>query len=235
MLDPGDLGRVRAVLDWEMATLANPEQDVAMIVLVAALGHLGAKQSAEAVYADLNAIRQRRERQVAGSGDGVEAGVDRLLVGPYTLRDVDFWPYAQSEDRERLRRGLRLAGVPKEDDIAVSPLEVPGATSVDVAMAHRLFEAGAQFVDVRSEEIWKLGRIPGAVLLDLKAGFTEARLAEVVGRDDPVVIYCEGPKCLRSSQACALAVEWGFSNVHYFRGGFPSWKAAGHRVEAGDD
>lgn len=76
-----------------------------------------------------------------------------------------------------------------------------------------------------------LGHIPGAVLLDLTTDFSEASLLTVADRDTEVVIYCEGPKCLRSSQACAEAVAWGFTRVHYFRDGFPGWRAAGDPIE----
>ena len=51
------------------------------------------------------------------------------------------------------------------------------------------------------------------------------------GKDEAVVIYCNGEKCMRSSKACAQAVEWGFTNISYFRDGFPAWKAAGYPTE----
>ena len=111
------------------------------------------------------------------------------------------------------------------------PRTVPGASTVGATQAKALHDEGVAFVDTRALGLWALGRIPGAALLDLTSDFTEEKLADVVGRNDPVVIYCEGPKCLRSSQACAKAVEWGFTNIYYFRNGFPSWKAEGYPVE----
>lgn len=210
---------------------SNPGDDLALVVLISALGHTGRIEEAKAFYADLNALRKKREAFFEQKASGLKDGIDALMVGPYTLSDVDFWPFAERADRERLRDGLASAGIPAEAAGAHSPLVVSGATTVDPAAAKVLFDRGVRFVDVRNDKVWKLGHIPGATLLDFKGGFSEESLLSVVGRDDPVVIYCEGTKCLRSSQACEMAVSWGFTRVHYLRQGFPGWKAAGHPVE----
>ena len=123
-----------------------------------------------------------------------------------------------------------IAG-PSARATSVSPETVAGATTIDAARAKELFEKGVPFIDVRRDSDWDAGRIPGAEHLDLKSAFTEARLAETVGKADEVVIYCNGAKCMRSSEACAKAVSWGFGNVHYFRGGYPEWVAAGYPIE----
>ncbi len=208
----------------------NPSDDVALVVLTAALGHLGDTQQAQSTYSELNDLRKKRQALFEQKATGVQAGIDSLLIGPYTLKDVDFWPFARSADRERLRHGLELAGVPAESGSSQSPISVDGATTVDAVAAKRLFDEGVVFVDVRSLEIWKLGHVPEAMLLDLKTDFTEDELVAVVAKDQSVVIYCEGPKCLRSSKACAKAVSWGFTRVHYLREGFPGWRAAGYPV-----
>lgn len=95
-----------------------------------------------------------------------------------------------------------------------------------------VFDRGVPFVDVRSIPSWNRGHIPGAVLLDYKTDFSEANLLAVIGKEQEAVIYCEGPKCLRSSKASAKAVSWGFDKIRYFRDGFPGWKAAGDPIEA---
>ena len=210
----------------------NPDQDIALIVLISALGHLGDLEGAQNVYKNLNDLREQREADLEAPAQAIEVGVDRLLVGPYTLKDVDFWPFKNVEDRERLREGMRLAGVPVEYEASTSPLLVDGAITIDAATAKELLDEGAAFVDVRTLELWRLGRIPGAILLDLKTDFTEDKLAALAGKDEKFVIYCEGPKCLRSSQACVKAVSWGFNQVYYFREGMPGWRAAGLAVEA---
>ena len=113
----------------------------------------------------------------------------------------------------------------------LSPETVPSATTVSAAEAKKLFDEGVPFVDVRKNSDWEAGRIPEAYHIELKKVFSESELAKVVKNDEPVVFYCNGPKCLRSSKASAMAVKWGFTKVHYFRDGFPSWKSAEYPVE----
>lgn len=116
-------------------------------------------------------------------------------------------------------------------EAAESPLEIAGATTISVAEAKALFDSGVIFIDVRKDSDWEAGRVPGAVHLELKKVLSAESLGEIIAMNDTVVIYCNGPKCMRSSKACAKAVEWGFTNVRYFRGGFPDWQSAGYPVE----
>jgi rhodanese-related sulfurtransferase len=114
---------------------------------------------------------------------------------------------------------------------ADSPVSIEGAKSVDAAQAKALFDKGALFVDVRSDKDWAAGRMPDAVHLELKKVFTEESLGKVAKKTDPIVIYCNGASCDRSSKATASAVGWGYTNVHYYRLGFPDWKSAGYPTE----
>lgn len=112
-----------------------------------------------------------------------------------------------------------------------TPLTVDGATTVDAATAMRLFEQEAAFVDLRKENVWNAGRVPGAIWLDFKNGFSREALASEVDHDEPVVFYCSGDRCPRSSKACTKALAWGYTDVYYFRDGYPAWKKAGYPVE----
>ena len=113
----------------------------------------------------------------------------------------------------------------------VSPETVAGATTVDVAKAKELFDKGVIFVDVRKDKDWAAGRIPDAVHIELKKVLSEATLGKEVKKDQPLVIYCNGASCMRSSKASAKAVGWGYKKVYYFRHGIPAWKAAGYPTE----
>ena len=221
-----------AAASLERAAAGNLDDDRSLIVLAAAYGHLGRLEEAEAAMDRANDIRMARQREL---GNGVRAGIDALLVGAYSLKDLELWPFAHDADRERLHEGLARAGVPETGaDENVSPLEVAGATTVDAATAKSLFDRGVAFVDVRGKGSWADGHVPGAVHLDLKEDFSAASLAQVVRRDEEVVIYCMGPRCLLSSEACKQAVAWGFRNVYFFREGFPAWKASGYPVAVPD-
>lgn len=123
---------------------------------------------------------------------------------------------------------LTLSGAAVAD---VSPTTVEGATTIDTAKAKELFDAGAAFVDVRKDSDWDAGRIPGAIHLELKKGYTAESLEAEVKKGEPLVLYCNGETCLRSSEASAKAVSWGWSDVHYYRDGFPAWKSASLPVE----
>lgn len=113
----------------------------------------------------------------------------------------------------------------------VSPKTINGATTVDAKKAKQLFDQGALFVDVRRDSDWDNDRIPDALHLELKKVFSKESLLEEAKIDDPVVLYCNGEKCLRSTKATILAVEWGFKKIYFFRDGFPAWKQASFPVE----
>jgi len=112
-----------------------------------------------------------------------------------------------------------------------SPETVAGATTVNSATAKQMFDDGALFIDVRKQLDWDAGRIPDALHLDIKSAFTKDAVIAEAGIDAPIVIYCNGHSCMRSSQASAMAVDWGFKSVSYYRDGFPAWKKAGYPVE----
>jgi rhodanese-related sulfurtransferase len=126
---------------------------------------------------------------------------------------------------------MMLALAPAAHASKVSPETVKGATTVDAGKAKAMFDKGVVFVDVRNDKDFNGGRIPGAVHLDLSKGFSADSLGKHVKKDQEVVIYCNGTSCMRSSEASEKAVGWGFAKVHYYRMGFPDWKAAGYPVE----
>jgi rhodanese-related sulfurtransferase len=125
--------------------------------------------------------------------------------------------------------GLLLVwgGVQASDPDYASPEQVEGAVTVEVEEARRLHAAGVAFVDVRNPRLYARRHIPGAIHLDLKDRYTPETLAAVVAKDQPFVVYCSGVRCSRSHRAAAFAVEWGYSQVRYFRGGIVDWRDAG--------
>jgi rhodanese-related sulfurtransferase len=222
----------QAVETLRRATQENPEDDRSLIVLAAAYGKLGRIEEAQFAMEAQNLVRETRASQRPDS-DVLQEGISSFLLGPYALEDVDLWLFKESIDRERLREGLRVAGVPEAGEgTEVSPLFVPGASSIDVFEAKQLFDRGVVFIDSRDVVDWGIGHIQGAISLDWDSRFTVEALSDVINRDEPVVIYCHGPRCLRSSKAAAKAVSWGFTNTYYFRDGFPAWKNAGYPFDS---
>lgn len=126
---------------------------------------------------------------------------------------------------------LLMLGIAAVQAEKVSPESVAGATTIDAKQAKAMFDKGTVFVDVRSDKDWGAGRIPDAVHLELKKVFSDETLGKSVKKDQDVVLYCNGPSCLRSSEASAKAVGWGYTKVHYYRMGYPDWKQAGFPTE----
>ena len=222
----------QAVETLRDATEGDPGNIRALIVLAAAYGKLGRIEEARLTLEAQNLVRRTRGAQRPDSVV-VRGGIDSALLGSLALEDLDSWLFHESDDRDRLREGLRAAGVPEIGNPAeVSPLSVPGASSIDANEAKQLFDAGIVFVDVRDISSRDYGYIPGSIFLDLELKFTEKALSDVIKRDEPLVIYCAGPRCLRSSKAVEMALSWGFTNVYYFRNGFAAWKVAGYPFDS---
>jgi len=113
----------------------------------------------------------------------------------------------------------------------ISPMTVDGAKTVTTEEAKKLFDDGALFIDVRKDKDWNAGRVSDAIQLNIKTNLSEASMLAEMKKGDRAVIYCNGERCMRSSDACKKAVAWGFTNIYYYRDGFPAWKSAGHPTE----
>jgi rhodanese-related sulfurtransferase len=50
-------------------------------------------------------------------------------------------------------------------------------------------------------------------------------------KQHPVVLYCASPQCWMSYNAALRAINMGYTNVLWYRGGIEFWKKAGQRVE----
>lgn len=91
----------------------------------------------------------------------------------------------------------------------------------------RLRAGSVMLLDVRPEDEYGLGHLPGALNIPLRQ--LEQRLSELP-RELEIVAYCRGPYCVLSFEAVAALRAQGF-NVRRFEDGFPEWKAAGLPIE----
>lgn len=112
-----------------------------------------------------------------------------------------------------------------------SPLTIDGAATVDTAKAKELFEQKFLFLDVRRDSDWQEGHISGAIHLEMEKMYSAKALGDLIKKNDPAVIYCNGPSCPRSAEASKNAVAWGFTKIYYYRDGIPAWKDAGLPIE----
>jgi rhodanese-related sulfurtransferase len=84
----------------------------------------------------------------------------------------------------------------------------------------------ALFVDSRHEFDFRLGHIPGAICVPLKASDTIiARLGTT--KDRPIVVYCDGADCNSSLEVGAKFSAAGYAKVYVFFAGWSAWLASG--------
>jgi rhodanese-related sulfurtransferase len=144
---------------------------------------------------------------------------------------------------------LALAGATKADFKSVAsmlnttPATLPGAKVVTAAETRALMAQNVPVYDVRVDEEYDRGHVPGALSVPYKEGS-----AKEVGFDPaddqfalnklpkdknaPFIMYCDGTICWKSYKSSVMAIKAGWKNVYWFRGGFPEWKEAGMPVIA---
>jgi rhodanese-related sulfurtransferase len=127
-----------------------------------------------------------------------------------------------------------------------TPTSLPGAKIISAAEAKDLISKGVPVYDVRNEEEYQAAHVPGAISVPYKEGS-----AKEVGFDQaddqfalnklpkdknaPLMMYCDGTICWKSYKSAVMAIQAGWKNVYWFRGGFPEWKEAGMAVVAKKD
>lgn len=98
------------------------------------------------------------------------------------------------------------------------------------ALAERLSEGLVTVLDVRSEDEFVQGHLPGA--RNIPFAELDKRLSELP-RDVEIVAYCRGPYCVYAFEAVAALRAKGFS-ASRLEDGFPEWKAAGLAIEVAE-
>jgi len=79
-------------------------------------------------------------------------------------------------------------------------------------------------LDVREQDEWVQGHIPGATWIP--RGFLESKIEDAVpDRDTPIVVYCAGGA--RSAFATRSLQTLGYTNVQSMAGGYSRWKGSG--------
>ena len=87
----------------------------------------------------------------------------------------------------------------------------------------RLRSGTATVLDVRPEDDFRQGHLPGA--LNIPLAQLERLLAELPA-DREIVAYCRGPWCVLSFEAVAALRQRGY-RARRLEDGFPEWKVAG--------
>jgi molybdopterin/thiamine biosynthesis adenylyltransferase/rhodanese-related sulfurtransferase len=100
---------------------------------------------------------------------------------------------------------------------------------VDPAAVHEQLGNGTVLVDVRENEEFSVGHLPGA--RHVPRAYLESRIEGIVpDRDAHIVLYCASGN--RSAYAArTLADDLGYTNVESMTGGITLWKDRGYEVE----
>ena len=113
------------------------------------------------------------------------------------------------------------AGEAKTIDVASLPRDVDVQTTAALRE-----QPDVMILDVREQDEWDAGHIPGAVFMPM--GQVPDRLSEIP-KDKTVIVQCRSGN--RSSQVTDFLVQQGFTNVHNMAGGLNAWQSAGLPVE----
>jgi rhodanese-related sulfurtransferase len=99
-----------------------------------------------------------------------------------------------------------------------------------------LVTSGATILDARPYREYAISHIPGAVNVAPKPGVPMSMYVSDVAeigrllngnKAAPLVVYCNGPYCGKSSRLAAELHDAGYSNVRRYQLGIPTWRAAG--------
>jgi sulfur-carrier protein adenylyltransferase/sulfurtransferase len=102
-------------------------------------------------------------------------------------------------------------------------------SEIDAGEARDRIESGEPvIVDVREQDEWDEGHIPGAV--HVPRGHLESRIERLApDTARPVVVYCSAGN--RSAFAAKTLTEFGYEDVVSLAGGFTDWKRNGFPVQ----
>ncbi len=111
----------------------------------------------------------------------------------------------------------------------LAPKSLEGTTVITTDDIYKLAASKPNLViiDSRRKEEYEKGHIEGSISL-LNTKMTQDNLKKLVATTDtPVIFYCNGARCMRSYNASKVAVDWGYKNIYWFRGGWKEWKNKG--------
>ena len=178
-----------------------------------------AQQSATAVKntsAHLRVLRQARL---------VETRRDATFVY-YRLAAADVYRFVR--DLESLGRS-RLAEVEQVANLYIDGRDELEPVSIK-ELRRRMREGDITVIDVRPEQEYLAGHIPGA--LSIPVAQLKRRLGEIPKRND-VVAYCRGPYCVYSVEAVGILRKQGY-RARRASEGLPHWRSSGLPVAAGE-
>ena len=105
------------------------------------------------------------------------------------------------------------------------PEKIEGSSNLTAEQVIELILSNSDLVliDSRKKTEYIKGHIEGAINM-LNTRMTKAGMEAVVpDKSTAVLFYCNGRRCLRSSDAVRKALTWDYKNIYWFRGGWKEW------------
>lgn len=141
---------------------------------------------------------------------------------------------------EAIDYGVPPTGMIREHDFdAPTPLHIQGARTIGTLALDQMMRGaspplvidvirGAQTVSL-PHAVWLPDAGTGRSLDDDIQAWLDMRLSLLTGLDKsrPLVIFCASRLCWLAHNAVLRAVDLGYTNVFWYRGGRDSWRAAG--------
>lgn len=114
-----------------------------------------------------------------------------------------------------------------------TPEHLEGVTIVSAEELRPMLDQGVKVYDLRKKASYADGHVPGAMSAaehyDATMNSLDTRLLGP-NRSDRIVFYSHGSTGWKSYHAARNAVEAGYNNVMWMRGGYQDWQAGGNPV-----
>jgi len=118
-----------------------------------------------------------------------------------------------------------FAGILIAGEKPYAPEKMPGTTIVSAEEVIEMILANPELVviDSRKKTEYIKGHIEGAMnILNTELVLEDLEFI-VPDRSTALLFYCNGVRCLRSSDSITRAARWGYTNLFWFRGGWKEW------------
>lgn len=116
-----------------------------------------------------------------------------------------------------------IAGSAENKPVAPEIIDEVVIVTAEEAIELILDNPDMVIIDSRKKTEYVKGHIEGAVSI-LNTEMTEQDLQQVVAeKDSAILFYCNGTRCLRSTDAIRKAKSWGYTRLIWFRGGWKEW------------
>lgn len=120
---------------------------------------------------------------------------------------------------------LFFAGQLLADEKPFVPENISGAITVTAEEVIELILLNPELVvvDSRKKTEYSKGHIEGAVNILNTTMQLEDLETIAPDKTKAILFYCNGTRCLRSADAISKALDWGYKNIIWFRGGWNEW------------